>query len=362
MADRFEKFTERARRVLTAAQEEAQRFNHNYIGTEHVLLGLLRERDGVAAKVLANLGVELDKVRSAVQFIIGRGDRSVMGEIGLTPRAREIIALAVVEARRLNHHYVGTEHLLLGMVREGEGIAAGVLESLGVNLERVRAETLRVLSQSMPQGSTGGSFRFSTSFGASRPHSDAPLGDSDLAEQRQQKKDMPIEELNLSVRAYGCLKRAGLMTVDQILAKSEDELLALRNFGMKSYVELRARLVEIGVLRSDEADLPSAPLYSAVGGMSPLGEALVESLRETPPRQAGAQPFRQNIALYEEFQSHLNRSVLLPVAFGLLVAFVVGYTAADDSWAKALIYLGASAAALAVGWIAHLLLDSRRIG
>ena len=157
MADRFDKFTERARRVLTLAQEEAQRFNHNYIGTEHLLLGLVREGDGVAAKVLANLGVELNKVRSAVEFIIGRGDRAVLGEIGLTPRAKKVIELAVDEARRLNHHYIGTEHLLLGLVREGEGIAAGVLESLGVNLERVRAETTRILSQSMPQGAAAGS-------------------------------------------------------------------------------------------------------------------------------------------------------------------------------------------------------------
>jgi ATP-dependent Clp protease ATP-binding subunit ClpC len=156
MADRFDKFTERARRVLTLAQEEAQRFNHNYIGTEHLLLGLVREGDGVAAKVLANLGVELNKVRSAVEFIIGRGDRAVLGEIGLTPRAKKVIELAVDEARRLNHHYIGTEHLLLGLVREGEGIAAGVLESLGVNLERVRAETTRILSQSMPQGQAQG--------------------------------------------------------------------------------------------------------------------------------------------------------------------------------------------------------------
>lgn len=151
MADRFDKFTERARKVLTLAQEEAQRFNHNYIGTEHLLLGLVREGDGVAAKVLANLGVELSKVRSAVEFIIGRGDRMVLGEIGLTPRAKKVIELAVDEARRLSHHYIGTEHLLLGLVREGEGIAAGVLDSLGVNLERVRSETIRVLSQSLPQ-------------------------------------------------------------------------------------------------------------------------------------------------------------------------------------------------------------------
>ena len=155
--ERFETFTERARKVLSLAQEEAQRFNHNYIGTEHLLLGLVREGDGVAAKVLSNLGVELNKVRSAVESIIGRGDRIVLGDIGLTPRAKKVIELAVDEARRLNHHYIGTEHLLLGMVREGEGIAAGVLESLGVNLEKVRSQTLQVLNQgSSTRSSTSG--------------------------------------------------------------------------------------------------------------------------------------------------------------------------------------------------------------
>src|SRR5205809_5130314 len=151
MADRFDKFTERARRVITLAQEEALRFNHNYIGTEHLLLGLVREGEGVAAKVLANLGVELNKVRSAVEFIIGRGDRAVMGEIGLTPRAKKIIELAVDEARRMGHHYIGTEHLLLGMVREREGVAAGVLETMGVSLDRARAEITGILSQTVPQ-------------------------------------------------------------------------------------------------------------------------------------------------------------------------------------------------------------------
>lgn len=145
--DRFNKFTERARRVLNLAQEESQRFQHNYIGTEHLLLGLVREGDGVAAKVLTNLGVKLEDVRKAVEFIIGRGDRIVLGEVGLTPRAKKVIELAVDEARRLNHHYIGTEHLLLGLVREGEGIAAGVLESLGVKLADVRRETLKVLGQ-----------------------------------------------------------------------------------------------------------------------------------------------------------------------------------------------------------------------
>ncbi len=147
MSHRFDKFTERARKVLQLAQEEGQRFNHNYIGTEHILLGLVREGDGVAARVLNNLGVELHKVRAAVEFIIGRGDSIVTGDIGLTPRAKSVIEFAVDEARRLNHHYIGTEHLLLGLIREGEGIAAGVLESLGVSLEKVRREVIEVLKQ-----------------------------------------------------------------------------------------------------------------------------------------------------------------------------------------------------------------------
>ena len=144
--NRFDKFTGRARRVLELAQDEAQTLNHNYIGTEHLLLGLVRESEGVAAKALSNLGVELGDVRRAVEHIIGRGDHVVHGEVGLTPRAKKVIELAVDEARRLNHNYVGTEHLLLGLIREGEGIAAGVLESLGVGLDQARGQVIRILT------------------------------------------------------------------------------------------------------------------------------------------------------------------------------------------------------------------------
>jgi ATP-dependent Clp protease ATP-binding subunit ClpC len=157
MASRFEKFSERARRVLSLAQEEAQRFNHNYIGTEHILLGLSRETNGVAAKVLSGLGIELSKVRSAIEFIIGRGETSSQGEIGLTPRSKKVIELAVDEARRMNHHYIGTEHLLVGLMREGEGVAAGVLESLGASLDKIRTETQRILSQNLEQAGVSAS-------------------------------------------------------------------------------------------------------------------------------------------------------------------------------------------------------------
>ena len=122
----FDRFTERARRVLGLAQEEAQRFNHNYIGTEHILIGLVREGEGIGARVLADMGVDLNRVRDTVEFIIGRGDRVNAGDTppSLTPRAKKVLEFAMDEARRLGHHYVGTEHLLLGLVREREGIAA----------------------------------------------------------------------------------------------------------------------------------------------------------------------------------------------------------------------------------------------
>ncbi|MDE2781303.1 MAG: ATP-dependent Clp protease ATP-binding subunit [Chloroflexota bacterium] len=162
MGSRFEKFSERARRVLSLAQEEAQRFNHNYIGTEHILLGLVRETEGVAARVLSGLGVDLSKVRSAVEFIIGRGEKPAQGEIGLTPRAKKVVELAVDEARRMNHTYIGTEHLLIGLLREGEGVAAGVLESLGVTLEKVRTETHRILSNSSTGSGSSQSSRTGT--------------------------------------------------------------------------------------------------------------------------------------------------------------------------------------------------------
>jgi hypothetical protein len=148
--DRFDKFTDGARRVLTFAQDEAQRHGHNYIGTEHLLLGLVREEEGVAAHVLKAMGIKLENVRTAVTFIIGRGDRPKPVEVGLTPRAKRVIELAIDESRRLGHRYIGTEHLLLGLVREGEGVAAGVLESMGVNLDRVRAEVVRSVTEGPP--------------------------------------------------------------------------------------------------------------------------------------------------------------------------------------------------------------------
>jgi hypothetical protein len=147
----FDRFNDRAKRVLALAQDEAIRLNHNYIGTEHLLLGLVREGEGVAARVLDSLGVELSKVRTSVHFIIGRGDSTTSpSEITLSPRTKKVIELAIDEARKLGHGTVGTQHLLLGLVREGEGIASGVLESLGVSLEKVREQVIATLGQQRP--------------------------------------------------------------------------------------------------------------------------------------------------------------------------------------------------------------------
>jgi excisionase family DNA binding protein len=143
-------FTKRARHVLTLAQEEAQHFQHDYIGTEHLLLGLLREREGAASQVLNNLGIEVDRVRDAVIAIVGHGERMVSGELGLTPRAKKAIELALDEARRFAHRFIGTEHLLLGLIREGDGIAARALFNFDLHLQQVRAETLRVLREQPP--------------------------------------------------------------------------------------------------------------------------------------------------------------------------------------------------------------------
>ncbi len=151
MASRFEKFSERARRALTRAQEEAQHFGHNHIDTEHILLGLVFEEDGVASTVLNNLGVASSKIRAAIEFVVGRGERVKADEVVLTPRAKKVIELAVDEARRLNHSYIGTEHLLLGLLREHEGTAASVLESFGITLEKVQAEINSLQSQNVPQ-------------------------------------------------------------------------------------------------------------------------------------------------------------------------------------------------------------------
>jgi ATP-dependent Clp protease ATP-binding subunit ClpC len=150
MSDKFDKFTKRARRVLTFAQEEAQRLNHNYIGTEHILLGLIREEEGLAAKVLRELGLDQNRVRQVIEEIVGRGQAAPGTRLALTPRTKRVIELAVDEARRMGMHYIGTEHLLLGLIREGDGIAVNVLKSLGISPDKVRSNLAREVMNAAP--------------------------------------------------------------------------------------------------------------------------------------------------------------------------------------------------------------------
>src|SRR4249920_3763700 len=141
----FERFTDRARRVVVLAQEEARMLNHNYIGTEHILLGLIHEGEGVAATALESLGIALEGVRQQVEEIIGQGQLAPSGHIPFTPRAKKVLELSLREALQLGHNYIGTEHILLGLIREGEGVAAQVLVKLGADLNRVRQQVDQLL-------------------------------------------------------------------------------------------------------------------------------------------------------------------------------------------------------------------------
>ena len=152
----FERFTEKAIKVIMLAQEEARRLGHNFVGTEQILLGLIGEGTGVAAKVLKSLGVNLKDSRIEVEKIIGRGSGFVAVEIPFTPRAKRVLELSLEEARQLGHNYIGTEHLLLGLIREGEGVAARVLENLNIDLTKVRTQVIRMLGETAEVG-TGAS-------------------------------------------------------------------------------------------------------------------------------------------------------------------------------------------------------------
>ena len=172
----FERFTDRARRVVVLAQEEARLLNHNYIGTEHILLGLIHEGEGVAAKGLESLGISLEAVRSQVEELIGQGASSPSGHIPFTPRAKKVLELSLREALQLGHNYIGTEHILLGLIREGEGVAAQVLVKLGADLSRVRQQVIQLLSgySGSGQGSSDSSDKAGATAGGSG--GDSPSG------------------------------------------------------------------------------------------------------------------------------------------------------------------------------------------
>ena len=179
----FERFTDRARRVVVLAQEEARLLNHNYIGTEHILLGLIHEGEGVAAKALESLGISLEAVRNQVEEIIGQGGSSPSGHIPFTPRAKKVLELSLREALQLGHNYIGTEHILLGLIREGEGVAAQVLVKLGADLSRVRQQVIQLLSGYSGSGQGEGSEPGKETVGGSAERGDGPQGGSAILDQ-----------------------------------------------------------------------------------------------------------------------------------------------------------------------------------
>src|SRR5438874_7875877 len=234
----YERFTDRARKVMQLANQEAQRFNHEYIGTEHILLGLVKEGSGVAANVLKNLDIDLRKIRLEVEKIVQSGpDMVTMGKLPQTPRAKKVIEYSIEEARNLNHNYVGTEHLLLGLLREQEGVAAQVLMNLGLKLEDVREEVLNLLGHNMDSGeSSGGGGGGERT--ASKGKSKTPALDSfgrDLTElARQGKLDPVIGRSNEIERVIQVLSRR---------TKNNPVLLGEAGVGKTAIVDGLAQLV-----------------------------------------------------------------------------------------------------------------------
>src|SRR6059058_1957838 len=239
----YERFTDRARKVMQLANQEAQRFNHEYIGTEHILLGLVKEGTGVAANVLKNLDIDLRKIRMEVEKIVQAGpDMVTMGKLPQTPRAKKVIEYSIEEARNLNHNYVGTEHLLLGLLREQEGVAAQVLMNLGLKLEDVREEVLNLLGHNMPNESeSGGGGGGGGERASSRTKSKTPALDSfgrDLTElARQGKLDPVIGRANEIERVIQILSRR---------QKNNPVLLGEAGVGKTAIVEGLAQLIVDG--------------------------------------------------------------------------------------------------------------------
>jgi ATP-dependent Clp protease ATP-binding subunit ClpC len=230
----YERFTDRARKVMQLANQEAQRFNHEYIGTEHILLGLVKEGSGVAANVLKNLDIDLRKIRLEVEKIVQSGpDMVTMGKLPQTPRAKKVIEYSIEEARNLNHNYVGTEHLLLGLLREQEGVAAQVLMNLGLKLEDVREEVLNLLGHNPESGEGGGGERTANKGKSKTPALDSFGRDlTDLA--RQGKLDPVIGRQNEIERVIQVLSRR---------TKNNPVLLGEAGVGKTAIVEGLAQLV-----------------------------------------------------------------------------------------------------------------------
>ncbi len=208
----FDRFTERARKVIILAKEEAKRFNHDYIGTEHILLGLIKEGESVAAAVLQNLGLSLDTIRLEVEKLVQFGPSTIVsGDIPFTPKAKKVIELAMDEARRLGHNYIGTEHLLLGLIKEGEGVASHVLMNVGLDLNKVRAEVIKLLGSSAPGGGGGGGGGGGSTAGGTKTKTKTPALDAfgrDLSTlAREGKLDPVVDRENEIERVIQILAR-----------------------------------------------------------------------------------------------------------------------------------------------------------
>jgi ATP-dependent Clp protease ATP-binding subunit ClpA len=227
MAELRDRLTEGARRTLTLAEEEARGYEHNYIGQEHILLGLAQVEEGVAAQALTEMGVDLEQIRSAVEIVVGRGERAVDGEIGLTPRAKRALDLARDEAIRLKHDYIGTEHMLLGILSEGEGVGAGVLTRAGVTLDRARTSVLRLLSEGVPSGPTG--------------------ADRLIAQWLERERAVKRYNLALPEELY-------------------DAVQALADRQQTTVVELLRRFIKLGLLATEIQERPGAALIIREGG------------------------------------------------------------------------------------------------
>jgi ATP-dependent Clp protease ATP-binding subunit ClpC len=221
----FERFTDRARRVVVLAQEEARVLNHHYVGTEHILLGLIHEGDGVAAKALESLGISLETVRQQVEEIIGRGEQPPTGHIPFTPRAKKVLELSLREALQLGHNYIGTEHILLGMISEGKGVAAQVLVRLGADQDRVRQEVTQLLHAHRSRTESSGP-------------SERSSGPSERSSGPSERSSRPSEgQREEAVRPRGAVAREFWLTeMQDALTKIADRLTAIeRHLGMTAH-------------------------------------------------------------------------------------------------------------------------------
>ena len=274
----FERFTDRARRVVVLAQEEARMLNHNYIGTEHILLGLIHEGEGVAARTLESLGISLDAVRQQVEEIIGQGQQAPSGHIPFTPRAKKVLELSLRESLQLGHDYIGTEHILLGLIREGDGVAAQVLVRLGADLNRVRQQVIELLygHQDQDVGSAG-----------SRPGERAPAGLPEEALARFDALDRRLTALERWVSV-----QPDLEDLDREIAQVRREKeAAIERQDFEAAVASRAREKQLLAARADrekEQAASAAGRRTVARELDRLGTEL-ERLRATL-REHGIEP------------------------------------------------------------------------